>query len=289
MAPPWALRGPKLRVLFRLSSPSASRSPASRRCSGAASWHHASASGSAVRSRSAPSCWRCRRSRPSPCARPRGARRSDRPSSGHRTAVLATLLGAALWVGSIGLMEVQSLALPPPPAYLEAFRAIHEAPQALGPAGRDRLPRRDRHSPSAGPVPRELVVARGPPVRRSSSGWAPGAPSSAPRSSSPRCTPIRTGSSSRWRSASCWACCACATGFAVATGLAHVTLNALTFAFAPLVADPSQPVHAPAALGLAWPRRRVRRRLAPAAGAGRETVPPPPRLIALPKSCILGG
>jgi membrane protease YdiL (CAAX protease family) len=45
---------------------------------------------------------------------------------------LCLLLGAALWVGSAGLMEVQSLVLPPPPEYLDAFRAIH---QALAPSG----------------------------------------------------------------------------------------------------------------------------------------------------------
>jgi membrane protease YdiL (CAAX protease family) len=50
----------------------------------------------------------------------------------HRTAALATLLGAALWIGSLGLMEVQSFFSLPPPEYLEAFRAIH---RALAPSG----------------------------------------------------------------------------------------------------------------------------------------------------------
>ncbi len=45
---------------------------------------------------------------------------------------LSLLLGAALWVGSAGLMELQSLIAPPPPEYLDAFRAIH---QALAPSG----------------------------------------------------------------------------------------------------------------------------------------------------------
>jgi membrane protease YdiL (CAAX protease family) len=44
-----------------------------------------------------------------------------------RTLVLSVFLGGALWVLSIGLMELQSLALPPPPEYLALFRAIHEA------------------------------------------------------------------------------------------------------------------------------------------------------------------
>ncbi len=57
--------------------------------------------------------------------------RGPRPVSS-ATVRLSLLLGAALWVGSAGLMEVQSLVLPPPPEYLEAFRAIH---QALAPSG----------------------------------------------------------------------------------------------------------------------------------------------------------
>lgn len=49
-----------------------------------------------------------------------------------RTLGLSLVLGAALWLASAGLMEVQSLVVPPPPAYLDAFRAIH---QALAPRG----------------------------------------------------------------------------------------------------------------------------------------------------------
>jgi membrane protease YdiL (CAAX protease family) len=45
---------------------------------------------------------------------------------------LSILLGGALWILSIGLMELQSLVLPPPPEYLEAFRALH---RALAPRG----------------------------------------------------------------------------------------------------------------------------------------------------------
>lgn len=50
-----------------------------------------------------------------------------------RTLGLSLLLGAALWVASAGLMEVQSLVAPPPPAYLDAFRAIHRALAPDGP------------------------------------------------------------------------------------------------------------------------------------------------------------
>jgi membrane protease YdiL (CAAX protease family) len=37
------------------------------------------------------------------------------------------LLGVALWIASIGLMEMQSLLMPPPAEYLQAFRALHTA------------------------------------------------------------------------------------------------------------------------------------------------------------------
>jgi membrane protease YdiL (CAAX protease family) len=40
---------------------------------------------------------------------------------------LSMLLGAALWLASAGLMEVQSLVMPPPQDYLDGFRAIHAA------------------------------------------------------------------------------------------------------------------------------------------------------------------
>jgi len=49
-----------------------------------------------------------------------------------RTAFLSVLLGAALWVGSIGLMEIQSLVFPPSAETLDFFRRLHAA---LAPAG----------------------------------------------------------------------------------------------------------------------------------------------------------
>jgi membrane protease YdiL (CAAX protease family) len=52
--------------------------------------------------------------------------RGERPVA-RRTLGLSLVLGAALWLASAGLMEVQSLVVPPPPAYLDAFRAIHQA------------------------------------------------------------------------------------------------------------------------------------------------------------------
>lgn len=49
-----------------------------------------------------------------------------------RTIALAAVLGAALWVASLGLIELQSVVWPPSPEYLEMFRRIH---RALAPSG----------------------------------------------------------------------------------------------------------------------------------------------------------
>lgn len=49
-----------------------------------------------------------------------------------RAVGLSVLLGSALWVLSIGLMELQATVWPPSPEYLETFRAIH---RALKPSG----------------------------------------------------------------------------------------------------------------------------------------------------------
>lgn len=53
---------------------------------------------------------------------------------GGRTLALAFAAGAAFWVGSLGLMELQYGVWPPPPGYLELFRRLHEALRPSGPA-----------------------------------------------------------------------------------------------------------------------------------------------------------
>ncbi len=50
-----------------------------------------------------------------------------------RALVLSCLLGGALWVASIGLIELQSLLLPPSPEYIAGMRALHDALAATGP------------------------------------------------------------------------------------------------------------------------------------------------------------
>lgn len=57
-----------------------------------------------------------------PLSRTLALRPIDRP-----TALLAAGLGLALWLASLGLLELQYTVWPPPPGYLEIFRRIHEA------------------------------------------------------------------------------------------------------------------------------------------------------------------
>ena len=53
-------------------------------------------------------------------------------SIGLRRLALSVAAGASLWAASLGLLELQYMWWQPPPGYLEAFRALHEA---LRPAG----------------------------------------------------------------------------------------------------------------------------------------------------------
>jgi membrane protease YdiL (CAAX protease family) len=50
-----------------------------------------------------------------------------------RTVWLMMAAGATLWLGSLGLLELQYAAWAPPPGYLEAFRQLHEALRPKGP------------------------------------------------------------------------------------------------------------------------------------------------------------
>ncbi len=53
---------------------------------------------------------------------------------GTRTVALALLAGAALWMASLGLMNVQFVFVPPPPEFLDEFRRLHQALRPSGPA-----------------------------------------------------------------------------------------------------------------------------------------------------------
>jgi len=164
-----------------------------------------------------------------------------------RTAALATLLGAALWVGSIGLMEMQSLVSPPSPEYLDAFRAIHRALAPVGPL--DALVSLAVIAILPG-LCEELVV-RGvllPSLIRPL-GLFGAVTGSAFLFAAMHADPYRflftftvgfVLGLLRLRTSSLWP-----------PIFAHVTLNTLTFAIAPLVDDPSQPYEPQPALGLA--------------------------------------
>jgi membrane protease YdiL (CAAX protease family) len=188
-----------------------------------------------------------------------------------RTAVLSALLGGALWVASLGLMEMQSLAFPPPPHYLEAFRAIHRALAPTGPL--DSLVSLAVIAVLPG-LCEELVV-RGvllPSLARPL-GLLGAVAASALLFAAMHLDGYRflftftvgfVLGVLRMRTGSLWP-----------PVLAHLTLNALTFAVAPLVDDPAAPYTPHAALGLAclvaggavvWPLlRRLGREDQPAA------------------------
>ena len=181
-----------------------------------------------------------------------------------RTIALSGLLGGALWVGSIGLMELQSAVWPPDPRYLELFRSIHRALAPNGPLDAlvsvaviavlpgvceelvvrgVLLPSLARAIPGAGAVivSAALFAAMHGDAYRFAFTFAVGLVFGALR--------LRTGS--LWPPV-----------------VAHVALNTLTFLIAPLVDDPSQAYTPQPALGLAclvagtavaWPLLRALR------------------------------
>lgn len=165
----------------------------------------------------------------------------------HRTAALSTLLGAALWVGSIGLMEMQSLAAPPPPRYLEAFRAIHSALTPTGPldtlvslAVIAVLPGLCEELVVRGVLLPSLVRPLGPAGAVVSSAFLFAAMHADPYRFLFTLTVGLVLGVLRLRTGSLWP-----------PIFGHVTLNALTFAIAPLIDDPAQPYTPQPVLGLA--------------------------------------
>jgi sodium transport system permease protein len=181
-----------------------------------------------------------------------------------RLAGLSILLGAALWVASIGLMELQSLVVPPSPEYLELFRRLYAALAPNGPA--DALV--SLAVIAALPALCEELVMRGVLL---SSLAGPLGPSLAVVLTAAAFAAIHLDlfrllftfvlglalGSLRIRTRSLWS-----------PVTVHVTFNALTFALAPLVDDPSRPYAPQPGLGLlcllagvavAWPLVRALR------------------------------
>lgn len=160
---------------------------------------------------------------------------------------LSLMLGAALWVLSLGLVEVQSLVRSPTPAELDYFRRIHAA---LAP--RDALDAAVSLTVIALlPAACEELVMRGvllPSIARSLGPW-PANLVTAILFAAIHFDPLRFVfvlvlgvllGLLRLR-----------TGSLLPPVVAHATLNALTFAIAPLVDDPSRPYEPQPLLGAA--------------------------------------
>jgi membrane protease YdiL (CAAX protease family) len=163
-----------------------------------------------------------------------------------RVLSLAALLGAALWAASIGLMEMQELVFPVPASYIEGFRAIHRALAPRGPF--DALVSLAVIAILPG-ICEELVL-RGmllPALVRplTPAGAVVGSAALFAAIHDDRYRFLFTLSIGlvlgllRLRSASLWP-----------SVTAHAVLNALTFAIAPLLDDPSQPETPEPLLGL---------------------------------------
>lgn len=195
-----------------------------------------------------------------------------------RTVGFSLLLGAALWLASAGLMEVQSLVVPPPPEYLELFRAIHRALAPNGPLDAlvsvlviAVLPGVCEELVIRGVLLPSLARSLGASLPLEERPGGPLAPSawlavalSALVFAVIHFDPIRflftlvlglVFGYVRLRAGSLWP-----------SVLAHTALNTLTFAIAPFVDDPSQPYTPSPALGaacllagsaLSWPLLRT--------------------------------
>jgi membrane protease YdiL (CAAX protease family) len=165
-----------------------------------------------------------------------------------RRLALSVLLGAALWMGSIGLMEMQALLWPPSPEYLEAFRTIHRALAPEGPfdalvsvAVIALLPALSEEVVVRGVLLPSLVRWRGPVFAVVGSSMLFALMHDPYRYAFTLAVGLVLGVL-RLRAGSLWS-----------PIVAHATLNTLTFLIAPLVDDPSQTTYEPQpALGLAF-------------------------------------
>jgi hypothetical protein len=153
-----------------------------------------------------------------------------------RAVALAALAGLGLWVGSLGLLELQYAVWAPAPGYLEGFRRLHEALRPSGPLAQcGRWPRI-----AGGPGGLRRVLVRGillPSLRAVTATWWRSCLRPLLR---PGCT--STGTVSLSPSPSAWpsACSACARALFWPSVIAHATLNALTFSAAPWLDDPTE-------------------------------------------------
>ncbi len=181
-------------------------------------------------------------------ARPAAARAALGTGPMTRRAIaISALLGAALWVASLGLIETQSLAFPPSAETLDLFRRLHAA---LAPSGvLDGLV--SVAVIALLPALCEELVMRGVllPSLAAVTSPAPAVALTAGAFALIHLDPIRllftfvlglVLGHLRLRTGSLWP-----------PVIVHLTLNALTFAVAPLVDDPSKPYTPQPLLGLA--------------------------------------
>ena len=158
------------------------------------------------------------------------------------------LLGGALWMGSIGLMELQAVLWPPSPEYLEAFRTIHRALAPEGPldalvslAVIALLPALAEELVVRGVLLPSLVRPLGPVLAVVASSILFALMHDPYRYLFTLAVGLVLGAL-RLRTGSLWP-----------PIVAHATLNTLTFLVAPLVDDPSQTTYEPQPLlGLAF-------------------------------------
>jgi membrane protease YdiL (CAAX protease family) len=166
---------------------------------------------------------------------------------GARTAALSVLLGLTLWIGSVGLMQLQSVVYPPPPEYIELFRRIHAALAPAGPL--DALVSLLVIAVLPGFC--EELLMRG--VLLSSLARSIG-PASAVAAAALLFAIIHFDAYRFLFTLAVGLVLGAArqiTGSLWPPVLAHLTLNGITFAIAPLVDDPTQPQKAEPVLGAA--------------------------------------
>jgi membrane protease YdiL (CAAX protease family) len=158
-----------------------------------------------------------------------------------RMVLLAVAAGLGLWIFSLGLIELQYAVWPPPPDYLERFRRLHEALRPAGPL--DAV--WSAIAIAAAPALFEEITVRGVllPSLRPALGATAAVGVSAAAFALRHDDPYRFAftfavgaalGTLRLRTGSLWVVI-----------LAHGTLNLLTFAAAPWLDDPSQPLPDP--------------------------------------------
>ena len=157
------------------------------------------------------------------------------------TALLSLASGAALWVASLGLMEVQYALWSPPAEYLEGFRRLHQALRPSSPA--DAMA--SLLAVAIVPALCEEILVRGIVLRSFLVGWGPSGSivASAFLFGLMHLDPYRLPFT--FAVGLALGVIRLRAGSVLPPILAHAALNALTFAVAPYLDDPGAPMPAP--------------------------------------------